>query len=135
VSLRLVNKLFLLQVWVAAVVFIFPVLLSIGLSIKDHNFLRDLTAGVIVLYFPFAFLYSLPVFCLSYLMFRFLIRYDLSALQIKTSLCVLFISIVLLYFYILGIGILNWVGLALLLSVVFPSLFFKVYKQPEDIVT
>ncbi len=123
-----VNKLFPLQLWLTSVVLVSPLLAIIINSLNGSFYFKnseDLQSILIII--VFGILYSLPVFIISVISYRFLLKKKLSALLVKFLLILICIVGVVITFLILTRDLINGIGYYSI-GIIISSLFYRIYR-------
>lgn len=135
------NKLYPLQLWLTSIVLAPILFFIIGFS-NSPNMSGDSGAfAVLLLFVFFGLFYSLPVFIVTFIAFKMIMKKEHNPLLVKVILNAIAVAGVFLTFMIIqGMNSLNWnsnrSGLVFSLiysaSIILSSMFYKMRKEEDQ---
>lgn len=127
------NNWYPFQVWISTIVIGGPVLISIIGQFYGNglvSFIQNFSWNMV--FIPFGIFYSLPVLGLYYIVYRSLIRKEISPLIIKIILCLLCVAGIVVTLNLIHGSMVPFLSLTYSVSVVFSSFVFKVYLENKE---
>jgi hypothetical protein len=129
-----VNPSYPIKVWMTALFLIAPIILWVEDRIVYHNIKISPQDLLTLLFLGLAgAVFSLPVYGILFVMFRFLTGKQLSPLQVKWTLNAICVIGVFITFKLIDESAQFTTSLCYAASVIVASLFFRIYSQPSRV--